>query len=126
MKYTEVKDGQPEMVECFWAFNKAQFKEKEKEFEGKKIYRSAEANGLFGTKEGLKKFWAFYNDQQKQIAENCDPQEVYDYEFGNHECNYTRNDEEAIKIVASYFGDDKAKKVKRRFGYIDIEDLQYF
>ena len=48
-----------------------------------------------------------------EVVENCSPQEVYDYEFLNHECGWTGDDEEAIQIVVHYFGVDRAKEVKR-------------
>lgn len=76
--------------------------------------------GLFGTKEGIEKFMGFYDKQTERIAAECDPQEVYNYEFDNHECSYTNDDTEAIKLVCSYFGLERALTVKRRFGYFDI------
>ena len=30
-----------------------------------------------------------------------------------------------IKIVVSYFGDERTKEVKRRFAYIKIENLKF-
>ncbi len=78
---------------------------------------------LYGTKEGIAKFMNHYDEQSKQIANECDPQEVYDYEFGNHECSYTCDDEECIKIVFGYFGLERTKEVKRRFGYYDLNKL---
>lgn len=48
-----------------------------------------------------------------EVVENCSPQEVYDYEFLNHECGWTGDDEEAIQIVLHYFGADRAREVKR-------------
>jgi hypothetical protein len=120
-KYTEIKAGQAECWKCFFAFSNEQFAEGKKKAEiadGEKIYNGG--YGLYGTKEGIQKFMGFYDEQSKQIAAECDPQEVYDYEFGNHECSYTCDDEECIKIVCSYFGLERTLQVKRRFGYFDI------
>ena len=54
------------------------------------------------------------------LTTGSDPQDVYNYEFGNHVCSYTCNDEEAIKIVVDYFGKERAKNVKRRFDYFEF------
>ena len=125
--YCELKDYEPELVECFFAFNNQQFAEgvKEKGIEGKKILRAP--GGLFGTKEGIQKLYDDYDANSKRIGEECDPQEVYDYEFNNHECGYTHDDTEAIKLVVSYFGDEKAKMVRRNNGcrYLKIEELDF-
>lgn len=113
--YQELIGKQAPMNECFFAFSKEQYNEgvaKHNLFD-KKLYSTG--MGLVGTYEGIKAFKKFYDDQATQIANECDPQEVYDYEFGNHECGYTGDDAEAIDIVIGYFGYDKAKEVKRRF-----------
>lgn len=119
--YTTIKDRQPELFECFFAFSNKQFTEGRKKagLEGKKIC-TLENIGLYGTREGIKKLLADYDAIDKEIAENCDPQEVYNYEFDNHECSYTNDDEEAINIVVRIFGTEKAKKIKRRFAYTNI------
>lgn len=123
--YSELKNIQPELVECFFAFSNQQFEEGKKKagIEDKKIYKAS--GGLFGTHEGIKKLYDDYDAISKRITAECDPQEVYDYEFGNHECSYTCDDTEAIKIVAAYFDDEKTKTVKRRFAYTKIEDLDF-
>lgn len=119
-KYTELKNQQAPMIECFFAFSEKQYNEgvEEKELKDKKIYRAG--NGLFGTDEGLKNFMLFYDELHKEIARVCDPQEVYDYEFWNHECEYVGDDAKAIEIVVEYFGTERAKGVKRRFAYSEI------
>lgn len=121
--YREIKDQHPVMEECFFAFSNIQFEEGKKKagIEDKKIYNGG--MGLYGTKEGIKKFLDFYDNNTKEIAEKCDPQVVYDYEYDNHECSYTNDDTEVIKIVVCTFGEEKAKLVKRRHGYVAIDDL---
>ena len=123
--YIEYKDKHPELDGCFFAFSNSQFAEgiKKHGLEGQKLYDGGA--GLFGTKEGIQKFIGFYDNLNKEIAENCDPQEVYDFEFSNHECGYTHDDTGAIKIVAATFGDEKAKTVKRRFACVKVEELKY-
>lgn len=123
--YGVIKNRQPELFECFFAFSDKQFEEgvKKAGIEGKKIYRGI--GGLYGTQEGIQKLYNYYDELDKEIVANCDPQEVYEHEFWNHECSYVCDDEEAIKIVAATFGDEKARTVKRRFAYTKIEDLNY-
>jgi hypothetical protein len=113
MKYQEIKEQHPECINVFFAFSNSQFEEaiKKQHLENEKIF-SASA-GLYGTKEGIKKFFAFYDELAKQISNECDPQEVYNYEFGNHECDYVGNDTEAYNITLHYFGEERSKGVKR-------------
>ena len=126
--YTEIRDRiweGVEMGDCFFAFGKRQFEEavKEKGLEESKILSAGQ--GLYGTKEGIENY---VNRRIKQIEdlyaetrERCTSQEVYDYEFANHECGYICDDEEAIKRVIEVFGVTRTgNEVKRRFGYYDI------
>ena len=118
--YTEIKDKQPELKKCFFAFSNEQFDEGKKEagIKDEKIFDGG--YGLYGTKEGLNKVKEFYSNQSKEIKEKCDPQKVYDYEFSNHECGYVGDDEEAINIVIDYFGKEKANEVNRKYAYTEI------
>lgn len=117
MRYSELKKQQPVLEECFFAFSNEQFAEgvKEHNLEGKKIYSGE--YGLYGTADGIQKFYAAYEAIELQIIEQCSPQEVYDYEFDNHDCTYVGDDEEAIDIVLNLFGVEKAKTVVRKYGY---------
>lgn len=121
--YKQIKDQQPVMVECFFAFGNDQFAEGKKKMglEDKKLYDGG--MGLYGTKEGIKKFFDHYKNVNKEVAENCNPQDVYDYEYTNHECSYTNTDEEAIKIVVGIFGEERAKQVKRHYACVSIDEL---
>jgi hypothetical protein len=121
--YRQIKDSHPVMVECFFAFGNEQFAEGRKKagLEDKKIY--SYGMGLYGTKEGIKQFLDFYDNVNKEVAEQCNPQDVYDYEFNNHECGYTCNDTEAIKLVVVIFGEERTKEVKRKFGFVKLEEL---
>jgi len=118
--YLEIKNKHPELSECFFAFSDDQFKKglKEAGIEGQKIFHGGA--GLYGTKGGIKKLFADYDKIDQEVAENCDPQEVYNYEFANHECSYTNDDEEPINIVVRIFGKERAEQVKRRFAYTEI------
>ena len=70
------------------------------------------APGLFGTKEGLTNMLDAMDRIRKQIASECDPQEIYIHEYNNHECQYT-DDSLAYERVLSIFGEDVAKQIKR-------------
>ena len=67
--------------------------------------------------------YKFYKGQNKRIAAECNPQDVYNYEWDNYECMITYDDEDAIKIIVDLFGVDAAKTVKRKYGYVGIEGL---
>lgn len=112
--YKELKDQHPQMPECFFAFSNSQFTEgiEKKNLKDKKILNAG--SGLYGTKEGLDEMMKFYEDNSKKISKQCTPQEVYDYEFWNHECEYTGLDIEAIEIVKSYFGEEGLKNLVRK------------
>lgn len=122
-KYTDIKEQQPVLEDCFWAFSNEQFAAGRKVIgEDKKILRGP--YGLYGTHEGMAKLMAFYDNLNKQIAEQCDPQEVYNYEYGNHECGYTNDDREAIAIVLSIFGMDKTITVKRKNKCYSLSEIE--
>lgn len=123
--YQELKEKQPAMINYFFAFGNTQFAENRKKagLEDIKIYSAG--NGLYGTQEGLNRLYSFYEDNRKEIAEKCNPQDAYDYEFDNHECEYVGDDEEAIKLIISYFGNEKAKQVERRYEYQSIDDITF-
>ena len=106
MKYEEAKQFNPSMKECFFAFSNQQFEEgKAKSIpEGAKVFSAN--HGLYGTDEGIKGFMQELSDLNQRIIDNCDPQDVYNYEFGNHECAYVGDDAEALEIVRNFFGDD--------------------
>lgn len=121
MKYLELKSKEPVLEECFFAFSKEQFEEGKKPLGEEKIYSGGA--GLYGTKEGLIKLRNYYDELANEIAEQCSPQDVYNYEYDNHECEYVCDDREAIEIVIYYFGKERAEEVSRRWGYTKIREL---
>ncbi|MCL2289583.1 MAG: hypothetical protein FWC34_02600 [Bacteroidetes bacterium] len=113
-RYSELSHEHAPLDKCFFAFSNIQFEDgrvKAGIGEDEKIFQ--DACGLYGTKEGLEAVYEFYEERRKRIAAECEPQDVYDYEFLNHECELTYDDEEAIQLVIDYFGEDRAKTVKR-------------
>ena len=123
MNYQEIKNQQAPLRECFFAFSKEQYEKgiAENQLENKKIYSAY--GGLYGTEEGINELMAFYDGVSERIAKECTPQEVYDYEFGNHECSYTNDDSEAMMIVLGIFTDEQCEQVKRKHAWYTIEEL---
>lgn len=125
MNYQEIKNQQPILKDCFFAFSNKQFDEgvTKHNLEGKKIYRGY--GGLYGTKEGIEELMNFYDNINERIGKECDPQYVYDYEFDNHECSITCDDTEPMMIVLGIFTEEQCRNVKRKNGYLNysIEEL---
>ena len=80
--------------------------------------------GAFGTDAGLTAFFKFYNDSRSAIPKECDPQEVYFYEYNNFESMYAWDgDLEAIKVIINYWGTDVARDIKRYNASRSINDI---
>lgn len=121
-RYKEIKNQHPDGDECgvFFAFSRDQFSKGYNRLvelghikDGEKVCQDSET-GAYGTKSGLDKFFQFYIDREKQIPTECDPQEVYFYEYNNHECMFAWDgDKEAVEIIIRHWGKDVAKSLKR-------------
>ena len=123
-KYKEIRQTYPEMKKCFFAFNHLQWEAGIIESGISTNEKICSTNGgLYGTKGGIINYLAGLDRITARIPKECDPQEVYDYEFDNHECVYMCDDRDAIKIVTVYFGEDIAKTIKRRCAIADINKL---
>lgn len=117
-------DDQPPEGEYFYAFSQEQFNQqmKAKHLEGKKIYRGV--YGLYGTNEGIDKLIEYIDGVSKRIKEECNPQEVYFYEYNNHECMIDWDgDLEAIKLIVTYWGADVARTIKRINAGRSLDDI---
>lgn len=119
-RYTELQDEKYHIdcykYDCFFAFGNKQFNEEKKRIrplrEGEK-YVSAGA-GLYGTRDGLDRFFAALTAIDEKIKQECDPQEVYFYEYNNHECQLSWDgDVEPLNIVIRIWGDEAAAKIVR-------------
>ncbi|MEY4433756.1 MAG: hypothetical protein RLZZ44_1890 [Bacteroidota bacterium] len=126
MNYQDIKNQQPILRDCFFAFGNDQFNEgiKKHNLEGQKIYRGM--GGLYGTESGIKELLNFYSDLNDRIAKECNPQEVYDYEFDNHECSITCDDTDAMMIIVSTFTEEQSRNVKRKNGYLNLSIEELF
>lgn len=112
--------------DMFVAFSVKDFKEEAKKIRSLKKgekYVSI-GGGIFGTRDGVDKYFDFLKSIDKKIAAECDPEEVYVYEYNNYESAIAYDgDMNAIKTVASYFGWDVAKKIKRYTAYHSFEEM---
>lgn len=115
----------------FYAFSKKQYAEGiEKLIAGNCIKRGEEGRivsfggGGYGTREGIDGFLGFYKQKIKTIAAECDPYEVYCYEYNNHESFISWDgDMGAIQIVIDYWGVDVARTIKRFSPQYPIDEL---
>ena len=94
---------------------------KEHNLDGKKIYRGI--GGLYGTKEGIKELMTFYDKLNEQIGKECNPQEVYNYEFDNHECSISYDDTEVMKMMLGYFTLTQCLDIERKYQCYTIIQL---
>ena len=55
-----------------------------------------------------------FDEFAKRVKQECDPQEVYCYEFNNYECMLSWDgDEQAIRLIIDYYGVETARTVRR-------------
>lgn len=119
-RYHELKAEQPksENYGVFFAFSEEQFEKGRKSLvsrgylkEGEKVCSAG--MGMYGTQSEIERYLDFYAERSKKITAECDPQEVYFYEWNNHECMISYDDDEVVKIIIGYFGKDAAHKLHR-------------
>ena len=112
--------------DCFFAFSNRQFADGLKSIrplqEGEKLVSIGA--GCYGTKDGAKRLFAFYDSINDKIRSECNPQEVYVYEYNNHECCIDLDgDLNAIRIIATVWGEDVARTIKRKNACYPIESI---
>ncbi len=101
-----------EHKEIFFAFSQDRFEEEKAKLpKGAKVYRGPA--GMFGTDKGFKDFEQALQDHNKKVASECEPLDVYIYEFYNHECGYTGDDSEAVEIVKNYWPDADIEALRK-------------
>ena len=119
-RYTELQDEKYHIdcykYDCFYAFGQKQFDEYKKRIrplrEGEK-YVSAGA-GLYGTRDGIDRLFDALKDIDEKIKQECNPQEVYFYEYNNHECQISWDgDGEPYNIILRIWGEETAAKIVR-------------
>lgn len=113
--------------EVEFAFGKEQFDKmlsilKPKLKEGEKII--AFGSGGFATPYGYNQLVKFYDEMNERIKNECDPQEVYVYQYNNYECCIAyEGDTHAIKYVLDIFGEEKCRTIKRYRVQMTIDQL---
>ena len=126
--YHQLKyEDQPPAGDYFWAFSQEQFDRaiKDKHLEDANIVRVSGCGGLFGTSKAIADLETYYANQRKRISAECNPQEVYFYECNNFEYMYNWDgDEEAIKLILDYWGEDVARGIKRINANYTIEEIK--
>ena len=78
----------------------------------------------YATPNGIKMMFEHEVFVKELIKKECDPQEVYYYEYNNYICyqNYY-GDAEAIKTVYDIYGEEITRSIKRFNATISIEEL---
>lgn len=90
--------------------------------EGEKIIQFA--NGGFATPKGWEMMKAYWQSIDERIRKECDPQEVYYYEYNNHEsCINWEGDTDAIQIILDIYGANVARTIKRYSKHMTIDQL---
>lgn len=83
------------------------------------------APGVYGTREGAKRYHDRVMAVCDRITAECDPQEVYVYEYNNHECALAYyGDEDAVQLVVTHFGWEAAAKLRRVTAYLSLEEIK--
>lgn len=131
-RYREINNQHPNCDDygVFFAFSKEQFAKgvahlKELGFiKEESELRQDKRTGLIGTNDGISGFLNFYDTSRAAIPQECDPQEVYFYEYNNYESMYAWDgDLEAIKIIIAYWGADVARKLIRFNASKSIDEI---
>lgn len=130
--YRELKDGFSNSkdltaYDMFAAFTDKQFEDGKASIrplrEGEKLVSLG--CGVFGTRDGIAKYDQECIALNKRIAEECEPQEIYCWEFNNHESMISYDgDKEAVLIVADLFGWSACQGLKRFSAYYSLAELQ--
>ena len=125
MSYSELIITDPPMPKgCFFAFNQKQYNEGVLKNELNKDDVCSYGYGLYGTIEAVNAFMKGYEDRAERIKKECTPQEVYEYEYDNHECGYVCDDTEAIECCLAYFSLEDCNAINRRHACQTIEEIQ--
>lgn len=112
--------------DMFCAFSNEQFAKNSKTIrplrEGEKYV--AFGAGVYGTRDGIEKYLDFSRNISKRITEECDPQEVYCYEYNNYESFIAFDgDVDAIRLIAAIWGQEAASRIKRFSPFYSLKTL---
>ena len=127
-KKNEMSRITSDRTKCFFAFNNEQFKEgydtmKPHLAEGEKIISIGA--GCYFSKSGYEMFLKACDNIGKRIKEECDPQEVYCYEYNNHECMYSGDgDLDVMRMIIDYYGVKVAKGIERFNAFWSVDEIK--
>lgn len=110
--YHQIKEEERSFSDpcMFYAFSDEQFEQgmkiaKQHMQPGEKMLKGR--YGMFATQAAYDRWVEHLNACDQRIKRECDPQEVYCYEYNNYECCISwEGDEEAYKVVRSIWGAD--------------------
>ena len=118
--YSELKERQHNIPTSdygiFFAFSTEQFKEGYNNLVKRGLIKDGEkvcgfGAGAYGLKEGMKRWMSEADAIDEQISRECDPFEVYCYEYNNFECCIDYDgDERAVKEVLRLFGLERTRE----------------
>lgn len=127
-RYRELSESQSKLPldkwGVFFAYSKDQFDRGYKGLvqrglikEGDKV--ASFGQGVYGLRDGMKRWVEECEKIDRQIAAECDPYEVYCEEYNNYECCIAwEGDERAVEKVLTLFGYERTRAVltnERRF-----------
>lgn len=113
----------------FYAFNVKQFEEGKKALQRKGWLNEGEklisvGYGGYSTERGYRKWCEECDNFVREIRENCDINEVYWYEYNNHESFISWDgDMGAINKIISIWGEEKAREIHRFSPVYSIDEL---
>lgn len=133
-RYMELKEESSNIdlnaLGIFFAFSDQQYEEGLQDLIKRGIIKSDDKiyqlpiSGGFGTKQGYKAMIAEYSKNTDKIRKECDPQEVYFYEYNNHESMLSWDgDSEALRYIFDIWGEEVARGIKRYSAVHDIEEI---
>lgn len=81
-----------------------------------KLYKAinGERFRLCGKKDSIENLQKAYDNLNERVKNECNPQEVYFYEYNNHECQFGwSGDKEPMEIIKSIWGEEIANTIER-------------
>lgn len=129
LKYGKTGQADFDRLGVFCAFSKEQFEQGYRGLvsrghikDGDKVVNIG--YGCFGTKEGARKLCEFYDNVSERIKNECNPQEVYYFEYNNFECCIDWDgDDRAISVIIDTWGPEVARTIKRFRAISTIDEL---
>lgn len=110
---------------CFFAFSQEQLEQGQRSIKLKPNEKLVSfGGGGFGVEDGVNKYFAHLNEVQNRIRTECDPQEVYCYEFNNYESFIAFDgDVDAIRLIAAIWGQEAASRIKRFSPFYSLKTI---